>query len=144
MEVKIINASKYPLPEYKTVGSAGVDLYANTEGPINLRELERKLVPTGIFIQLPEGYEAQIRPRSGLAVKNGLTVLNTPGTIDSDYTGEIKVCLINLSKDPYVVNPGERIAQMVISKYEKAEWKVVDSLDKTERGAGGFGSTGKQ
>lgn len=143
-KVKIINKSNYPLPEYKTPGSAGVDLYANLDNPFTLESLKRALIPTGICIALPEGYEAQIRPRSGLAAKHGITVLNTPGTIDCDYRAEIKVILVNLSDQPYVITPGERIAQMVIAKYEKVEFEEVNELDETERGTGGFGSTGKK
>lgn len=143
MKAKIINTSKYPTPEYKTEGSAGMDLYANTTFETTIAPLQRCLVPTGIFISLPKGYEAQVRPRSGLAAKNGITVLNTPGTIDSDYRGEIKVILVNLSKDDFVLKPGERIAQMVIAKHEVVEWEEVEVLDETERGEGGFGSTGK-
>ena len=142
MDVKIINKSRHQLPSYATVGSAGMDLKANTSEPITLKPMERYLFPTGIYIQLPEGYEAQIRPRSGLAVKYGITVTNAPGTIDMDYIGEIGVSLINLSNDTFVVQPGERIAQMVIAKYEKIDWKEVTTLDETERGSGGFGSTG--
>ena len=143
MDVKIVNKSRHQLPAYATVGSAGMDLKANTSEPIVLKPMERHLFPTGIYIQLPEGYEAQIRPRSGLAVKYGVTVTNAPGTIDMDYTGEIGVSLINLSNENFVVHPGERIAQMVIAKYEKVEWVEVAQLDETERGAGGFGSTGR-
>lgn len=143
MTAKIINTSKYPTPEYKTEGSAGMDLYANTTFETTVAPLQRVLVPTGIFISLPKGYEAQVRPRSGLAAKNGVTVLNTPGTIDSDYRGEIKVILVNLSNDDFVLKPGERIAQMVIAKHEVVEWEEVEVLDETERGEGGFGSTGK-
>lgn len=143
-KVKIINKSNYPLPEYKTPGSAGVDLYANLDIPFTLEPLKRTLIPTGIYIALPDGYEAQIRPRSGLAAKHGITVLNTPGTIDCDYRAEIKVILVNLSDQPYVITPGERIAQMVIAKYEKVEFEEVNELDETERGTGGFGSTGKK
>ena len=144
MKVKIVNTSKYPLPEYKTSGSAGMDVYANIDNPIMLQSLDRRIIPTGIHIQLPDGYKCDIRPRSGLAAKHGLSICNTPGLIDEDYTGEIKVILINLSKDTYVVQPGERIAQMVINKYEKVEWEEVETLDSTERGDGGFGSTGKK
>ena len=143
MEVKIVNKSNHRLPEYATVDSAGMDLKANIDEPFVLRPLERQIVPTGIFIQLPKGTEAQIRPRSGLAAKNGITVLNSPGTIDSDYTGEIKVILINLSNENFVVNPGDRIAQMVVARYERVEWNEVATLDETERGEGGFGHTGK-
>lgn len=142
MEVKIVNKSRHRLPEYQTALSAGMDLKANTSEPIVLNPMQRELIPTGIYIQLPEGYEAQIRPRSGLAAKYGITVANAPGTIDADYIGEIKVILINLSKEKFVINPGERIAQMVISKYEKVEWNEVSELEKTVRGEGGFGSTG--
>jgi dUTP pyrophosphatase len=142
MDVKIVNKSRHQLPSYATVGSAGMDLKANTSEPIALKPMERYLFPTGIYIQLPEGYEAQIRPRSGLAVKYGITVTNAPGTVDADYTGEVGVSLINLSNDTFVVQPGERIAQMVIAKYEKINWKEVATLDETERGSGGFGSTG--
>lgn len=143
MEVKIINKSKHALPEYATSSSAGMDLRANIEQPIVLKPLERKLVPTGLFIELPVGFEAQIRPRSGLALKKGITVLNTPGTIDADYRGEIGVILINLSQEDFVVEDGERICQMVIAKHEQVDWQQVDVLDETERGAGGFGHTGK-
>ena len=143
MKIKIVNKGNQPLPEYATAGSAGVDLRANIDSPILLGSLERKLIPTGLHIALPEGYEAQIRPRSGLAAKHGLTVLNTPGTIDSDYRGDIGVILVNLSKNDYRVEPGERIAQMIINKYERAEFELVDELDETERGEGGFGHTGK-
>lgn len=142
MDVKIVNKSRHQLPTYATVSSAGMDLKANTSEPITLKPMERYLFPTGLYIQLPEGYEAQIRPRSGLAAKYGITVTNAPGTVDADYTGEIGVSLINLSNDNFVVHPGERIAQMVIAKYEKIDWKEVATLDETERGSGGFGSTG--
>jgi len=143
MKIKIINKSKHPLPEYKTAFSAGVDLAANLEEEVVLKPLERKLIPTGLYIELPAGYEAQVRPRSGLALKNGLTVLNTPGTIDADYRGEIRVILINLSSEDFCIRNGERIAQMVIAKHETAVWEQVDELEDSERGAGGFGSTGK-
>ena len=142
LKVKIINKSKHALPEYATTQSAGVDLRANIDEPIVLKPLERRLIPTGIYIGLPIGYEAQVRPRSGLALKHGISVCNTPGTVDSDYTGEIGVILINLSNEDFVVNDGERIAQMIIAKHEHAEWDVVDVLDKTERGDGGYGHTG--
>lgn len=142
MDVKIVNKSRHQLPTYATVGSAGMDLKANTSEPIVLKPMERYLFPTGIYIQLPEGYEAQIRPRSGLAVKYGITVTNAPGTVDADYTGEVGVSLINLSNETFVIQPGERIAQMVIAKYEKITWNEVTTLDETERGSGGFGSTG--
>lgn len=143
MKIKIINQSKHALPEYKTALSAGVDLTANLDEEVVLKPLERKLIPTGLYIELPAGYEAQVRPRSGLALKNGLTVLNTPGTIDADYRGEIRVILINLSNQDFTINDGERIAQMVIAKHETAVWEEVENLEETERGAGGFGSTGK-
>lgn len=143
VNVKIVNKSHHQLPDYQTVLSAGMDLKANTDEPIALKPMERWLFPTGIYIQLPEGYEAQIRPRSGLAAKYGVTVTNAPGTIDADYTGEIKVSLINLSRDAVVIQPGERIAQMVVAKYEKVTWNEVAVLDETERGDGGFGSTGR-
>ena len=144
MEVKIVNKSNHQLPSYATAGSAGMDLKANTDVPVSLKPMERWLFPTGIYIQLPDGYEAQIRPRSGLAAKYGITVTNCVGTIDSDYTGEIKVSLINLSTDTVVIYPGDRIAQMVVAKYEKVTWEEVSSLDETERGDGGFGSTGRK
>lgn len=143
MKVKIVNTSAYPTPEYKTEGSAGMDLYANTTFETTIAPLQRVLVPTGIYIELPKGYEAQVRPRSGFAAKNGVTVLNTPGTIDSDYRGEIKVILVNLSNEDFVLKPGERIAQMVVAKHERVEWEEVKVLEATERGEGGFGSTGK-
>ena len=143
MKVKIVNQSAYPAPSYATELSAGMDLKANITEPVTLDSLERAMIPTGLFIELPEGYEAQVRPRSGLAAKFGVTVANAPGTIDADYRGEIKVILVNLSKDKFVINPGERIAQMVIAKYEKIEWVEVAELGETERGAGGFGSTGR-
>ena len=143
MKVEIINKSRHKLPEYATPLSAGVDLRANIDNTIVLNPLQRTLVPTGLYIALPPGFEAQVRPRSGLAIKKGITVLNTPGTIDADYRGEICVILVNLSNEPFVINPGERIAQMVVAKYEKVEWDQVDVLDETERGTGGFGSTGR-
>jgi dUTP pyrophosphatase len=143
MQVKIINKSSNPLPQYETIGSAGMDLRANIEEAITLNPLERTLVPTGLFIELPQGYEAQIRPRSGLAAKKGLSLPNTPGTIDSDYRGEIKVIVINLSNEVQTIEPTERIAQMVIAKYEQISWSLVEELTDTQRGAGGFGSTGK-
>lgn len=142
MKVQIVNQSSYDAPFYATKNSAGMDIKANITEPITLAPLERAMVPTGLFIALPEGSEAQIRPRSGLAAKHGITVLNTPGTIDADYRGEIKVILVNLSNETFTINPGERIAQMVVARYEKVEWDIVDSLDETERGTGGFGSTG--
>lgn len=144
MRVKIINKSKHTLPEYATLLSAGMDLRANIDQPEVLKPLQRKLIPTGVFIQLPQGYEAQIRPRSGLAFKHGISIVNSPGTIDADYRGEIGVILINLSDKDFVVNDGERICQMVIAKHERVEWTVVDTLDETDRGAGGFGHTGKK
>lgn len=142
MKVKIINRSKHALPQYATTLSAGVDLRANLDEAITLAPLERILVPTGLFIALPEGYEAQIRPRSGLAAKHGVTVLNTPGTIDADYRGEIKVILVNLSNTPFEIEDGERICQMVIAAHEQVQWEATENLDETERGAGGFGHTG--
>jgi dUTP pyrophosphatase len=144
MQVRIVNKSRHLLPAYATRASAGMDMRANLDAPIVLKSLEHALVPTGLFIELPEGYEAQIRPRSGLAAKNGITVLNSPGTIDADYRGEVKVILVNLSKEDFTINDGERIAQMVIAKHEHVEWQEVDVLVETDRGAGGFGSTGKK
>ncbi|MDR2222812.1 MAG: dUTP diphosphatase [Flavobacteriaceae bacterium] len=141
-EVKIINKSQHALPHYETTSSAGMDLRANLDTPITIGSLERTIVPTGLFLELPEGYEAQIRPRSGLAAKKGITLLNSPGTIDADYRGEIGIILVNLSKEPFTIENGERVAQMVIAKYEQIEWKTVEVLSETERGAGGFGSTG--
>lgn len=143
MKVRIVNRSPYPCPAYATPLSAGMDLKANLLEPVTLGPLERTMVPTGLFIALPEGYEAQIRPRSGLAAKHGVTVTNAPGTVDADYRGEICVLLVNLSKEPFTINPGERIAQMVIARHEQIEWEPVEELDATERGAGGFGSTGR-
>lgn len=142
MKVRIVNKSGHDLPRYETSGSAGMDLRANIEETLTLSPLERQLVPTGLFIELPQGYEAQIRPRSGLAIKKGLSLVNTPGTIDSDYRGEIKVIMINLSGEEQSIAPGERIAQMVIARYEQVAWEEVDTLSDSERGAGGFGSTG--
>lgn len=142
MKVKIVNKSNNPLPHYQTIGSAGMDLRANIDSPITLQSLERTLIPTGLFIELPQGYEAQIRPRSGLAIKKGLSLPNTPGTIDSDYRGEIGVILINLSNKNQTIEPKERVAQMVIARYEQIEWEAVEVLSDTERGKGGFGSTG--
>ena len=142
MKVQIINRSHHALPQYATELSAGVDLRANIEAPIELRPMERRLVPTGLFMALPPGYEAQVRPRSGLAIKHGITVLNSPGTIDADYRGEVCVILINLSNEPFVIADGERIAQMVIARHEQAEWEQVEVLSETERGAGGFGHSG--
>ena len=143
MKVKIINKSAFPVPAYATDMSAGMDLKADLQEPVELAPLQRAMIPTGLYIALPEGTEAQIRPRSGLAAKHGITVLNSPGTIDADYRGEIRVILVNLSDTTFVINPGERIAQMVIARYEQAEWEETDTLDATERGEGGFGSTGK-
>jgi dUTP pyrophosphatase len=142
VEIKVVNRGHQPLPQYATAQSAGMDLRANIDEPIVLRPMERRLIPTGLFIALPEGYEAQVRPRSGLALKHGLTVLNAPGTIDADYRGEVGVVLINLSQEDFVINDGERIAQMVIARYEQADFQVVEELDETERGAGGYGHTG--
>lgn len=144
LQVKVINQSKHPLPEYATALAAGLDLKANISSPISLKPLQRQLVPTGLFIQLPESFEAQIRPRSGLAFKNGITVLNSPGTIDADYRGEVKVLLVNLSDTEFIINDGERIAQMVIAKHEQIAWEKVEVLDSSDRGEGGFGSTGKK
>ena len=142
MKVQIINRSHHPLPQYATELSAGVDLRANIESPIELRPMERRLVPTGLFMALPPGFEAQVRPRSGLAIKHGITVLNTPGTIDADYRGEVCVILINLSDEPFIIADGERIAQMIIARHEQAAWEPVEVLSQTERGAGGFGHSG--
>ena len=142
MKVQIINKSMHSLPQYATSSSAGMDLRANLDNPIVLKPLQRCLVPTGLYISLPEGFEAQIRPRSGLALKKGITLLNTPGTIDADYRGEIGVIVINLSAEDFIIEDGERIAQMVIARYEQAEWQEVEVLEDTERGAGGFGHTG--
>ena len=144
MKVQVINKSKHPLPQYATGMSAGMDLRANLDAPIILKPLQRCLVPTGIFMALPDGFEAQVRPRSGLAIKKGISVLNSPGTIDADYRGEVCVILVNLSTEDFVIEDGERIAQMVIARYDQAEWQEVDVLDETERGAGGFGHTGKK
>lgn len=142
MQIKIINKSDYALPSYETKGSAGLDLRANIDSPVILQPLDRALIPTGLFMELPVGYEAQIRPRSGLALKKGITVLNSPGTVDSDYRGEVGVILINLSSVDFTINPGDRIAQMVIAKHEQAEWVEVDGLSSTERGEGGYGHSG--
>ena len=142
MKVQVINKSKHPLPQYATGQSAGVDLRANLDEPIVLKPLQRCLVPTGIFMALPMGYEAQVRPRSGLAIKKGISVLNSPGTIAADYRGEVCVILVNLSSEEFVIEDGERIAQMVIARHEQAEWQEVEVLDETERGTGGFGHTG--
>ena len=143
VRIEIINKSKHPLPEYATTQSAGMDLRANLDEPVTLGPLERALIPTGLFIALPDGYEAQIRPRSGLAIKHGISLVNAPGTIDADYRGEIGIILVNLSNEPFTVNDGERVAQMVIARYEQAELAEVEVLGETERGAGGFGHTGK-
>lgn len=143
MKVKIVNKSHHPLPEYATPLSAGMDIRAYLSEPVVLKPLERKLIPTGLYISLPEGYEAQIRPRSGLAIKYGITLLNTPGTIDADYRGEIGVILANLSSESFTVNDGERICQMVVAAHSRVEWQPEETLDETERGAGGFGHTGK-
>ena len=144
MKVQIINKSHHQLPQYATPQSAGVDLRANLNEPITLKPLQRALVPTGLYIALPPGFEAQLRPRSGLAIKKGITVLNSPGTIDADYRGEICIILVNLSEEPFVINDGERVAQMVIARHEQAEWQEVEVLDETERGAGGFGHSGQR
>ena len=143
MKVKIVNKSAYPTPSYATEKSAGMDLKADINEPVTLGPLERALIPTGLYIALPDGTEAQVRPRSGLAAKHGISVLNAPGTIDADYRGEVKVILVNLSNEPFAVNPGERIAQMVVAQYAKVEWEEVEILDETQRGEGGFGSTGR-
>ena len=143
MNVKIVNKSRFALPEYQTPLSAGLDIRANLDESVTLRPLERAMIPTGLFVELPEGCEMQIRPRSGLAAKHGITVLNSPGTIDADYRGEIKVILVNLSNEPFTIEAGERIAQMIVARYEQIEWQAVEELSATERGAGGFGSTGK-
>ncbi|MBP3785269.1 MAG: dUTP diphosphatase [Bacteroidaceae bacterium] len=142
MQIKIVNRSRHPLPQYATPQSAGLDLRANLEKPITLRPMQRCLVPTGLYIALPPGYEAQVRPRSGLALKHGIGVLNAPGTIDADYRGEIGVILINLGQENFVVDDGERIAQMVIARHEVAQWEIAETLDETERGNGGFGHSG--
>ena len=142
LKVKIVNKSQWPDPAYATVASAGMDLRADIAEPVVLKPLERRLVPTGIFIELPAGYEAQVRPRSGLATKHGVTVINSPGTVDADYRGELKVSLVNLSSEPFEIVPGERIAQMVVAAHETVAWENVEALSETERGAGGWGSTG--
>lgn len=143
MKVKIVNHSPFDLPSYATEFSAGMDLRANLSAPIVLGPLERAMVPTGLHIELPAGFEAQIRPRSGLAARNGISIVNSPGTVDADYRGEIKVILVNLSNEPFTVAPGERIAQMVVARHEKVEWEAAETLDESARGSGGFGSTGK-
>lgn len=144
MKVKVINRSKHDLPQYETEASAGVDLRANIEETVTLKPLERALIKTGLFLEIPENYEAQVRPRSGLAIKHGITVLNSPGTIDADYRGEVGVILINLSQSDFIIEDGDRIAQLVFSKVKQAKWIVVEELTETERGEGGFGSTGKK
>ena len=144
MDIAIINCSHHPLPSYATPLSAGMDLRANLDNPIVLAPMERRLVPTGLYIALPPGYEAQVRPRSGLALKHGIGLLNSPGTIDADYRGEVGVILVNLSAEPFTINDGDRIAQMVVAAHEHVAWRPVESLDETERGAGGFGHTGKE
>ena len=144
VQIKIVNTSSNPLPQYATQGSSGMDIRSSLDIPVKLQPLQRTLIPTGLFVEIPTGYEIQIRPRSGLAIKQGITCLNTPGTIDCDYRGEIKIILINLSSEEQVINPGDRIAQMIIQKVERAELEQVDILNETERAAGGFGHTGKQ
>ncbi|WP_294453988.1 dUTP diphosphatase [uncultured Bacteroides sp.] len=144
MKIRIVNKSKHELPQYATPLSAGLDLRANIDSPIILGPMERCLVPTGLFMALPAGYEAQVRPRSGLALKKGITVLNSPGTIDADYRGEVCIILVNLSTEPFTIEDGERVAQMVIARHEQAEWEVTDVLDETERGEGGFGHSGRK
>lgn len=141
MKIKIINKSPHPLPQYQTSQSAGMDLHAFLTESVTLKSMERKLIPTGLFLEIPDGYEAQVRPRSGLAIKNGIAVLNAPGTIDADYRGEVGVILVNLSAEDFIINNGDRIAQMIIARYEKAEWQLADTLSETSRGEGGFGST---
>ena len=143
MIIRIVNKSNHESPKDETEASAGMDLRANLDKPIRLKPLERTMIPTGLFMELPVGFEAQVRPRSGMAIKHGITVLNTPGTIDADYRGEIKVIVVNLSNEEYTVNDGERVAQMIIAKHEKANWKQIDELNETERGVGGFGHTGR-
>lgn len=144
MKIKVINKSHHSLPEYQTPLSAGLDLRAVLESDVTLEPLQRQLIPTGLYIELPQGFEAQVRPRSGLAFKHGLTVLNSPGTVDADYRGEIKVLLVNLSNNPFVIKDGERVAQLIVAKHETVEWEPVQELSSTERGAGGYGSTGKK
>ena len=144
IQIKIVNTSSNPLPEYATKGASGMDIRASLDIPLTLQPLERNLIPTGLFVEIPQGYEIQIRPRSGLAIKQGITCLNTPGTIDSDYRGEIKIILINLSSEEQVIDPGDRIAQMIVQKTERAEFEQVEFLNETERATGGFGHTGKQ
>ena len=142
VQIKVVNKSRHALPEYATLLSAGMDLRANISEPVILKPLERKLIPTGLYMALPPGYEAQVRPRSGLAFKHGISVLNTPGTIDADYRGEVKVLLVNFSNDDFIVEDGERVAQMIVARHEKGEWVETDTLDETERGEGGYGHTG--
>ena len=144
MKINIVNRSRHTLPEYATISSAGMDLRANLDTPVVLKPLERSLIPTGIYIQLPIGYEAQIRPRSGLAIKHGISIVNAPGTIDADYRGEIKIILVNLSNENFTIQDGERICQMIIAQHARVEWAEVEELDETERGEGGFGHTGKK
>lgn len=144
MKIKIVNRSSHALPAYETMASAGMDLRANLQQPVTLKSLERAVIPTGLYMELPVGFEAQVRPRSGLAAKKGVTVLNTPGTIDADYRGEIGIILVNLSNEPFTVEDGDRVAQMVIARHERAEWETTEALSETSRGSGGFGSTGKK
>lgn len=144
MKVKIVSLSDNPLPSYETLHSSGMDLRAHLDAPVTIGPMERRLIPTGLFIELPEAYEAQVRPRSGLAVKHGITVLNSPGTIDADYRGEICIILINLSQQPFTVNSGDRIAQLVVARYQRAEWELCSKLNESGRGEGGFGHTGKE
>ncbi|TDQ32739.1 dUTP diphosphatase [Zeaxanthinibacter enoshimensis] len=144
MKIKIVNRSSHALPAYETMASAGMDLRANLQQPVTLKSLERAVIPTGLYMELPVGFEAQVRPRSGLAAKKGVTVLNTPGTIDADYRGEIGIILVNLSNEPFTVEDGDRVAQMVIARHERAEWEVTEALSETSRGSGAFGSTGKK
>jgi dUTP pyrophosphatase len=142
MKIRIVNNSKHSLPEYKTVSSAGMDLCANLDDLVCIKPLERRLIPTGLFVELPEGFEAQIRPRSGLCIKHGITILNSPGTIDADYRGEVQIIVINLSDKEYIIHDGDRLCQMVIAKHERIEWDMVHELNETDRGSGGFGHTG--
>ena len=144
MNIKIINTSKHPLPKHETEHAAGADIAANLDAPVTLKSLERKLIPTGLFLEIPPGYEIQVRPRSGLAIKKGLSLLNTPGTIDADYRGELKIILINLSHDDVTIEDGERIAQIVATKHERIQWEEVETLSETKRGIGGFGSTSRK
>lgn len=144
MKIKVMNRSNFSLPQYETVAAAGLDVRANTTEAITINPLERVMVPTGLFVEIPIGYEIQVRPRSGLAAKFGITVLNSPGTIDADYRGEIKIILVNLSNNPYTLNPEERVAQLVVAKHERIDWEQSETLSQTDRGAGGFGSTGKK